>query len=285
VDDRDTSAPALPPPGWYADPWQASSVRWWDGTTWTGHATPPSPAPPVVPREPPPTFPLAGGMWAIAGITLSIVASQTLSPWLAHHVWQSPAFFIAAFYLPIYGGIAATCVLVSRRYGSGNPRADFGWQARGTDVWRGLLVWIGLAVAIGIARAPWLHDQTVERTSRMLRYDYQHLGTVAIIELAFFAAVAAPLFEELAFRGLLLRAFSQRCRVGWAVALQAVCFGAYHVNASLGWGNIPIVVGLCAGGAVFGIAAARWQRLGPGMVGHALFNAVLVVSLVAAHHN
>lgn len=29
---------ALPAPGWYADPWDATRVRWWDGEVWTGYA-------------------------------------------------------------------------------------------------------------------------------------------------------------------------------------------------------------------------------------------------------
>ena len=29
---------ALPPPGWYDDPWSATRIRWWDGHQWTGYA-------------------------------------------------------------------------------------------------------------------------------------------------------------------------------------------------------------------------------------------------------
>jgi hypothetical protein len=30
---------------WYPDPWGAASLRWWDGTAWTGHVSEPSQAP------------------------------------------------------------------------------------------------------------------------------------------------------------------------------------------------------------------------------------------------
>jgi hypothetical protein len=29
---------ALPPAGWYGDPWDATRIRWWDGHQWTGYA-------------------------------------------------------------------------------------------------------------------------------------------------------------------------------------------------------------------------------------------------------
>jgi putative Ca2+/H+ antiporter (TMEM165/GDT1 family) len=32
----------LPPPGWYPDAADATKVRWWDGSRWTGDAQPPA---------------------------------------------------------------------------------------------------------------------------------------------------------------------------------------------------------------------------------------------------
>lgn len=32
--------PQLPPAGWYADPAGGPTVRWWDGTKYTGHTQP-----------------------------------------------------------------------------------------------------------------------------------------------------------------------------------------------------------------------------------------------------
>jgi hypothetical protein len=31
------AAPATAPPGWHPDPWATASLRYWDGTQWTGH--------------------------------------------------------------------------------------------------------------------------------------------------------------------------------------------------------------------------------------------------------
>jgi hypothetical protein len=36
---------AMPPPGWYTDPWQVAPWRWWDGMQWTPAVWPPSPVP------------------------------------------------------------------------------------------------------------------------------------------------------------------------------------------------------------------------------------------------
>lgn len=33
-------AQAGPPPDWYDDPWRQARLRYWDGTTWTGHTAP-----------------------------------------------------------------------------------------------------------------------------------------------------------------------------------------------------------------------------------------------------
>ena len=34
------TAQAGPPPGWYDDPWRQARLRYWDGTTWSGHTAP-----------------------------------------------------------------------------------------------------------------------------------------------------------------------------------------------------------------------------------------------------
>jgi hypothetical protein len=37
---RPAPVQAGPPPDWYDDPWRQARLRYWDGTTWTGHTAP-----------------------------------------------------------------------------------------------------------------------------------------------------------------------------------------------------------------------------------------------------
>jgi hypothetical protein len=53
-DDRWSPGGPPPEPGWYADPWNATMIRRWDGSQWTGEtaskgSTPPAAAPPAPP--------------------------------------------------------------------------------------------------------------------------------------------------------------------------------------------------------------------------------------------
>lgn len=57
-------------------------------------------------------------------------------------------------------------------------------------------------------------------------------------QVAFSALIRVPfgtvLFEEVAFRGILLAMLAKRAGLSWAVALSALAFGAWHVLPSLG---------------------------------------------------
>jgi membrane protease YdiL (CAAX protease family) len=94
--------------------------------------------------------------------------------------------------------------------------------------------------------------------------------------------VTAGFCEEFIFRGYLQRQFfALTGRQGWAIALQAVIFGAGH--GYQGWkGMITIVVY----GAMFGILAIRRKSLRPGMIQHAgqdIFSGI-VGSILARRH-
>ena len=95
-----------------------------------------------------------------------------------------------------------------------------------------------------------------------------------VISLLVLAVVAAPIAEEIVFRGVVLRGLLSRNRVAIAVALQAVLFGAAHFDPVRGTGNIGLIMVLSSVGAVLGGAAFLVRRLAPTMIAHAILNGV-----------
>jgi uncharacterized protein len=85
----------------------------------------------------------------------------------------------------------------------------------------------------------------------------------------FLLVMVAPVTEELMFRGLILRAFLQRFRVGAAFLLSSLLFGVMHLNP---WQ----FVSASALGLMFAWWYARTRSLVPSLIGHALANAVFV---------
>src|SRR6266545_490733 len=85
----------------------------------------------------------------------------------------------------------------------------------------------------------------------------------------FLLVIVAPLTEEVMFRGLILRAFLQRFRVGAAFLLSSMLFGLVHLNP---WQ----FVSASALGLLFAWWYARTRSLIPSVLGHALVNATVV---------
>jgi membrane protease YdiL (CAAX protease family) len=79
--------------------------------------------------------------------------------------------------------------------------------------------------------------------------------------------IVAPLTEEYLLRGMILRGLLTRHRMFVAVGLSALLFGLLHANLR------QLFLGAVIGG-VFGWWYARTRSVGPGLIGHAVFNAV-----------
>src|SRR6266516_2917045 len=82
----------------------------------------------------------------------------------------------------------------------------------------------------------------------------------------FLLVMVAPVTEELVFRGLILRAFLRRFRVGAAFLLSSMLFGLVHLNP---WQFVSAF----ALGLMFAWWYARTRSLVPSLLGHALANA------------
>jgi uncharacterized protein len=129
---------------------------------------------------------------------------------------------------------------------------------------------VAITIAVGVIVQPFLHPA---RKQGILPEHGWVPGHVAAFVLSVIAvSVAAPVVEELLFRGL---GFSLLLRFGRSFALAGVgiAFGVAHGIPEA----LPILVPLGAGLAWL---RDRTQSVFPGMVVHALFNAVQVIFAV-----
>lgn len=220
----------------------------------------------------PATFPADALRPALVGIATTVLAAWMVGMLLPKSA--APAF-VVVYYLVVFGGLIHTVVTASGRWGSDDLRTDFGWWARPTDALRAVvLAWLAAMVG-GIAVAPW-GDSWTTNGDWVASAD-----GITVVVFAGFAIVAAPLFEELVFRGLLQRALTSRYGARTAIVLQGVVFGLYHLNLQGGFDNLPNIVYIATWGTVMGVAAQRYRRLGPTMAAHALTNILVTVAHIA----
>ncbi len=279
-----------PSPGWYADPVQVPARRherrYWDGTDWTasvadgdrvGHDPLPPPAEPDRRAALPARAALlvllalvASQLFALAG---ALLAGRLAPGSLALRLLLSQA--------GLWTALVGACVLASRRWGTGRLRDDFGIRARGAgDAGRGLLVAVVVRVVATVVVAV-LYVLAPELVGASSLFDDVSAERAAVVLLAVFAVVGAPLVEETFFRGLLLQSLRGRFGVPAAVTVQGLVFAVSHVNPELGRANLGPLIGLAVAGVALGVVAERYRRLGPSMWAHAFFNLLPVLLLVA----
>ena len=138
---------------------------------------------------------------------------------------------------------------------------------------RGLLVLQAVTVATLGAVVPSLRGVTPDNTS-FLRDE----PTWALLLFAVLAAAAAPVLEELLFRGLVLRGLMLRIGFWPAAVVSSTFFGAFHATGTDG-AALALVVATGVFGLGLCVLARRTGRLGPGIGVHALRNAVAVAAV------
>ncbi len=144
--------------------------------------------------------------------------------------------------------------------------------------WKLVLRDVGIAVAFVVAAnvvlavaGALVHSRPTEALRRILPHTPAEIATFCAV------AATAGICEEIVFRGYLLEQFGVITRsVAGGVVLQAIVFGASHGYE--GWRTMIV---LALYGGMFG-ALARWRRsLRPGMIAHALHDAV--IGIAAGH--
>lgn len=269
-------------PGWYDDPWAADRLRWWDGHQWTPYSTPRPTASRLKPPRPPhPELPISLALVTLATILGSLVASRFLLRWLSDYEWPVVLYVVIAGALG-YGPVLAVTVWISRRHGSGSWRGDVGLWFRAADPGWGVLTWVccfGAQMVMGAIVVGF----DIPFTSNTEGVDDLSANRGYVIALLVVAVIAAPIVEEIVFRGIVLKGFLGRMPVWLAVAAQGVVFGCAHFDPVRGRGNIGLVLVLSGVGVVLGGAAYLYRRIGPTIVAHATINAIaMTISLLAS---
>ena len=176
----------------------------------------------------------------------------------------------------LWVGFLGVPVYAARTKGSGSLAAEFGLRTRWQDAVWGLPLGVACQVImvplIYLPLRPFIEDEELSRPADELFGDFRGPSLVLLVLLV---VVAAPLVEELFFRGLLLRALTRRLGPVPGILVSGAVFGATHFQ-------LLQFVALAAFGVVLATLAVRHRRLGPAIWVHMGFNATTVVLLVAA---
>lgn len=209
------------------------------------------------------------GLWA--GF---LAANVTVGLWAAFggETERSLGAMVAGW-IGLWTGLLGIPVLTTWRKGRRSLAADFGLRARprdGAGLAVGVLCQLAVLPALYFLIQRLTGDLDVSGPARQLAEDFDGAAFVVV---ALVATFAAPVVEELFYRGLLLRAAARRFGERWAVVGSSVVFGMSHFQLV----QFP---GLFVFGVVLSVLALRTGRLGASIAAHAAFNAVAVIGLV-----
>jgi membrane protease YdiL (CAAX protease family) len=220
---------------------------------------------------------------AALGFALAYVLTLVFSPLVFRLTGQSldtpsdqlPLSTLALQQVPFYGGMLAVPLMAARYKGRG-PVVDFGLRMRWTDAPLGLVVGFVTQYAALLLYLPvlWWTSVSSDDISKPARELTDKAHGAGVVLLIIVVAIAAPIVEEIFFRGLVLRSLERRMTRGWAMVVSSALFAAAHFEPL----QFPA---LFVFGLVAAVLATRTGRLGPGIWAHVAFNAVAVISLIA----
>lgn len=240
------------------------------GVEWS----PPPAAAPVRSGLPGLGFAVAG---FVVGVGLGVLAQVLLAVFGDHGI--SP-LELAVSELGLWTGLLGAALVVSRRRGSGSPRADFDIRFAPVDLalgFAGSLAGRGLSIAAAAPFAGFFdnHGRSV---------DQQTFGALTHsaggwLVLVLVTCVGAPVVEETFFRGLIQTRLVGRWGPVPGIAVTSILFGAAHL---IGWaGPISLLYAwsIAVAGLALGTIRHLTGRLGTSIAAHALFNVQVMVIL------
>jgi membrane protease YdiL (CAAX protease family) len=187
-----------------------------------------------------------------------------------------PLWRTALFQIPVWVGLLGAPLWATHRKGLKSLVDDFGLRMRWSDIPLGLAAGLvgQLALALVITVLYQILgvdlDRVGESAEALTSAAVDPLGVVLLLLVA---VVAAPILEELFYRGLWLRAAERRLGQAGAVILTSVVFGLVHLQPY----DFPALAGF---GLILALLTVRTGRLGPAIWAHVAFNLTAVVNLL-----
>jgi membrane protease YdiL (CAAX protease family) len=264
--------PTTAPAGWYPDPVDVGRMRYFDGRVW-------APIGPVFEeREEHPHLPFVAAVGALGILVASLLIGRALVDLLVEFDWPV-VVYIVLLVLVAYGPSVVWSLYVRKRW-AGGKSSNLGWRFRWSDLGWGPLTYLA-AFGCEMALIALVHLLDIPLSSNV--EDVRDLGAdrAYMVATVVAAVVAAPLVEELVFRGVVLRGFLSRFGPVMAIALQGVLFGIAHVDPVRGVGNVGLAIILSGVGVAMGAAAFLTRRIGTTIIAHAIFNGVVMIIVLS----
>ncbi len=225
---------------------------------------------------------LAGQVFAAILVAISAAVTGNLGTLTAiTRLSAPPTWYIVSTLCGLWGGFLGAAWLATRVRGTRSLSRDLGLRFRWLDL-VGIPIGVGGQILVALMYVPiaqHVHDfnQRFNAPSQRLTGGSHGVGYAVI---ALCTVVGAPFFEELFFRGLLLRSLARLFgTVGrWvgpalAIVVTGVLFGLAHAESLQ-------LLGLAVFGVILSFVAYRTGRLGMNMVAHATFNLMAVAAVV-----
>lgn len=170
----------------------------------------------------------------------------------------------------------AFLVYQSRQRGSGSLTADYGLVVRFEDIWA-FFLGVGGSLVLGIVTA-WVFDLLDVQADQQGVADLvaDSAGVAGTIVVVLIVLIAAPVVEEILFRGVLLAALTRRFAVWPAITISAAAFAFTHLTDPNAIYAVPALFVL---GLLFGWLAVRSRDLSGAILCHMGVNSLAVVQL------
>jgi membrane protease YdiL (CAAX protease family) len=188
-----------------------------------------------------------------------------------------PLWGTALLQIPLWAGLLGAPLWATYRKGRRSLAADFGLRMRPSDIPLGLVAGfvgqVGLLLVLGVVyHLIGIDLDKVGQTAEDLTEGAT--DAIGVVLLVVIVGIAAPVFEELFYRGLWLRAIERRAGTVPAVIGSSVLFGLVHFEPY----DLPALIGF---GVIAAVLTVRTGRLGPAIWAHVAFNLTAVVGLLA----